>query len=801
MAQSAREGREVVSRRVPAARLICALLALLAAVIAVRARYTADLSAFLPRRASATQQLLIEQLRAGPATHLIIAEVSGGDARSRAQLSAQLARLLRAEPTFTAVSNGEAQQLERDRRFLFDHRYLLSPEVDPQRFTAAGLREAIGDSLDTLASPEGTLVKPWFTHDPTGEMLAILESLGAGQAPPHSTFGAWSSPDGERALLVAQTRASGSDTDAQQAACEALRRDFALARSALPGNEGAGLTLAMSGPPVFAVDSRAMIKDQVLRLSAVSAGLIAALLLSVYRSAAALALTFLPVACGALAGVAAVALGFGAVHGLTLGFGVTLIGEAVDYCIYLLIQRASDFHEAVWPTLRLGVLTSVCGFAALVPSTFPGLEQLGVYSITGLLAAALVTRFVLPELLPRTLAIRDLTPLGARLRHGVGRLRGARAALLALPVLAGAVLVSHRGEIFSHELSTLSAIPKADEELDDRLRADSGAPALLYFAVISAADREAALDGAQALEARLTPLVDAGVLASFESPSRYLPSLKAQQARQASLPPAGELTRRLQEALVGLPVSAAKLQPFLLDVEAARTAAFLTESDLEGTSFAQAVRALAFESRSGWIVLLPLSPAGSDELTPAAAARVRSALAGSMSANAQLLDMKGEADSLYAGYLRGVVRLGIAGLGLIVALLLATLRSPSRVIRVMAPLVLAVVTIAALLVFLGRPLTILHVVGMLLIVAVGSNYALFFDRAGASPASGSFPLTLASLVTANVATVIAFGVLACSSVRVLADLGSTVAPGTLLALLFAAMLSGRGVADPDPKVP
>ena len=790
-----------MSRRALGARLICGLLAVLATVIAVRSRYTADLSAFLPRRASATQQLLIEQLRAGPATHLIIAEISGGDARVRAQLSTQLARLVRAEPAFTAVSNGDAAQLERDQRFLFDHRYLLSHEVSPQRFTAAGLHEAISDSLDALASPEGTFVKSFFTHDPTGEMLAILESLGADHAAPHSTFGVWASPDGERALLVAQTRASGSDTDGQQAACEALRRDFLLARSRLPPGEGARLTLAMSGPPVFAVDSRAMIKGQVLRLSAVSAGLIAALLLTVYRSAAALALTFLPVACGALAGVAAVALGFGAVHGITLGFGVTLIGEAVDYSIYLLIQRASEFRLAVWPTLRLGVLTSICGFAALLPSTFPGLEQLGVYSISGLVAAALVTRFVLPDLLPRALAIRDLTPLGEHLAHAVTRLRDARAVLLAVPLLAGAVLLAHRGAVFSHELTTLSAIPKPDEQLDDRLRADSGAPALRYLAVISAPDRESALDRAQELETQLTPLVEAGVLASFESPSRYLPSRKAQQARQASLPPAGELAQRLQAALVGLPVSAAKLGPFLFDVAAARSAPLLVPADLEGTSFAQAVRALAFESGAGWSVLLPLSPAGSEELTSGAAERVRAALASSEGPKAQLLDMKGEADSLYAGYLRGAVQLGVAGLGLIVALLLATLRSGWRVIRVMAPLVLAVVGVAAVLVFLGRPLTILHVVGMLLIVAVGSNYALFFDRASETPAGGnSFPLTLASLVTANLATVIAFGVLACSSVRILADLGSTVAPGTLFALLFAAMLSRPARADSEPGV-
>jgi predicted exporter len=76
---------------------------------------------------------------------------------------------------------------------------------------------------------------------------------------------------------------------------------------------------------------------------------------------------------------------------------------------------------------------------------------------------------------------------------------------------------------------------------------------------------------------------------------------------------------------------------------------------------------------------------------------------------------------------------------------------------------------------------------------VGSNYALFFDRSAAQPGQGSLALTLASLAVANLATVIAFGVLACSSVPVLADLGSTVAPGALLALLFSALLARPAV--------
>jgi predicted exporter len=123
----------------------------------------------------------------------------------------------------------------------------------------------------------------------------------------------------------------------------------------------------------------------------------------------------------------------------------------------------------------------------------------------------------------------------------------------------------------------------------------------------------------------------------------------------------------------------------------------------------------------------------------------------------------------------------------ILALLLVTLRSPRRVARVLAPLLLAVLTVAAGLALSGVQLTILHLVGMLLIVAVGSNYALFFDRQARVHQANGEPLTLASLVIANASTVIGFGLLSFSQVPVLVALGTTVAPGAFLALLFAAI--------------
>ena len=782
--------------RAGTAALIWAGTALVAAVIAIHASYTTDLSAFLPRRASASQSLLVEQLREGPASHLIIAAIAGADAETRAAVSRQMVLRLRSDSAFMVIDNGSEAQLERDREFLFEHRYLLSPRVSPQLFTPDGLHAAIGAALDVLASAAGPLVKPLFLRDPTLETLAIIESLDASHAP-HTSAGVWSSPDDTRALILAHTRASGADIDGQQAACAALERSFAAAIAALPAAQRTTLTLSMSGPPVLAVASRATIKSQVWRLSGLSAACIAVLLLAVYRSLPVLLLTLVPVASGALAGVAAVALGFPAVHGITLGFGVTLIGESVDYAIYLFVQRSDDFRSSVWPTIRLGVLTSICGFAALLPSAFPGLSQLGLYSIAGLTAAALVTRFVLPQWLPRAGRIRDLTAAGTYLERLLAQARAARGALVVIALLAAALLYIHRGALWSRELNALSPIRAADLQLDEQLRAAAGAPDTGYIVAVAAADREATLAAADAVGARLTPLIEQGVLGGFDSPTRFLPSLAVQEVRRSSLPTAGPLRARLDEGLQGLPLTTARLEPFVDAIEHARAAPLLRRADLDGSSFGLAVDALLVRGPAGWSALLPLSARDSADLPDAAVAQVRAAVA-SASVGAELLDLKGEADRLYSGYLREAVRLAIGGFIVIVVLLSLALRSAARVARVVAPLALSVLTVAATFAALGHALTILHVVGMLLIVAVGSNYALFFDRVATHPGQGSLPLTLASLVVANLATVIAFGVLAFSSVPVLADLGATVAPGTLLALVFAAMLAPRVTRTTPP---
>jgi predicted exporter len=175
---------------------------------------------------------------------------------------------------------------------------------------------------------------------------------------------------------------------------------------------------------------------------------------------------------------------------------------------------------------------------------------------------------------------------------------------------------------------------------------------------------------------------------------------------------------------------------------------------------------------------------------------VRAALAasGPVEAGSRLVfvDIKGETDRLYAGYLQEAILLSLAGLGAILLLLLLATRSLRRVFRIVAPLAVAVAVVIAGLVLAGQQLTILHLVGMLLVVAVGSNYALFFDQGSfdqGSVAGGIEPCTLASLALATTTTVAGFGILAFSSVPVLSAIGTTVGPGAILALVFSAILA------------
>ncbi len=777
-----------MTRRGRAAVLVWILFLAACALVASRARFTTDLSAFLPGSPTPSQRVLVDQLREGVVSQLLLVAVEGASADRLARISAALAQRLGAAPEFAYVANGAQERMQADAEFLLANRYLLSPGVTTERFSVTGLRAALEEDLALLGSPAGALLGRVLPRDPTGELLHLFE-LWQPEGGPQKREGVWFSAQGERALLIARTRAAGFDIDGQERALQRLRQLFAQVCEA-QGVRGA--QLLVSGPGVFAVASRAAIKRDVTRISLLAVALVSALLLAVYRSPRLLLLILLPVVTGTTAGVAAVSLAFGSVHGITLGFGTTLLGEGVDYAIYLFSGGAAGppsgpAASRLWRTLRLGVVTSVCGFGVLLLSDFPGLAQLGLFSIAGLLVAFAVTRLVLPQLLPAGYWPRPLAGLGRVLLALVRALTRLRIPLLLVVVLAGGWLSVRGATLWDDRLEALSPVPEAEKRLDEQLRRDLGAPDVRHLVVVFAGDEQAALETAERVGAVLEKLRDAGALEGFESPALVLPSARTQQQRQRALPDPATLAQRIAEAARGLPFRTGLFEPFVQDVARARQAALLRPADLAGTGLRLKLDGLLTQRHDSWVAVLPVRG-----VTDAGA--VAAGLHDLALATVHLLDLKQETQALYRSYRDQALRFASIGAGAIVLVLLVSLRSLRRTGDVLAPLVAALVVTTALLALAGERLTLFHLVGMLLVVGVGSNYTLFFERQ--SFAAGDPERTVASTALCNASTVIGFGLLGLAVAPVLSAIGTTVATGALLSLVFAAVLAGPPTRNP-----
>ena len=762
------------------AALIVWLLGLVLSIgIILRVPFTTDMSAFLPRSPEPTQQVLVDQLRDGVASRLILVAFEDAPTATLAAVSRSVADALRAVPDFSLVDNGTGIS-QADQDYIWNNRYLLSDGVTPDRFTVAGLHQALDQDLQLLSSGMAPLLKGSIGHDPTSETLAFVRRM-AGEAQRQIRDGVWTAKDGTRAVLLAQTKAPGFDIDAQEQALDAIHRAFATAQAAVDG--GRAVHLVATGPGVFGVETRSRMKHDVTLYSTIASLTIVLLLLAVYRSPRMLGLTLVPVVTGGLAGVAAVGLCFGFVHGITIGFGVTLIGEAVDYAIYLFAQSDAVSGPAgtlkrIWPTLRLGVLVSICGFAAMLFSSFVGFAQLGVFTIVGLAVALAVTRFVLPILVPRRFAgLREagFAPALLQLARAAPRLRPV---LLVLALAAIVLIGLHSGSLWQDELSSMSPVSAADQQIDRDLRHDVGAPDVRAIVVAEASDRESVLRLSEQASAALRPLVAAGALSGYDAPDRYLPSGQMQVLRRAALPDRATLAANLAGALDGLPFRPEVFLPFLDDAATAKASDTLTRKSLDGTALSLKLDALLIERQGNWVALLPLR-----DVTDAG--RIGTALAGLP--GVRLLDLKTESDRLLHRYRQEALTLALLGSGAIALLLLASFRAVGPTLTVLAPLALAVIATLAILTLGGRQLSIFNLFGLLLVVAVGSNYCLFFQRGGLRGPEGE--RTVTSLLLANICTVVGFGALSLSRIPVLTGMGGTVAIGTALSLVAAAILT------------
>ena len=92
---------------------------------------------------------------------------------------------------------------------------------------------------------------------------------------------------------------------------------------------------------------------------------------------------------------------------------------------------------------------------------------------------------------------------------------------------------------------------------------------------------------------------------------------------------------------------------------------------------------------------------------------------------------------------------------------------------------------AAVLTAGGQRLGVFHLVALLLVLGIGLNYALFFERTPADAAERE--RTRLALAVCSISTIVTFGFLSLSATPVLHAIGSTVALGALVSLVLSAL--------------
>lgn len=743
-----------------------------------------DMSAFLPAGANEEQRLLLKGLHEGPAARIWLMALAGETPEVLAAVSKDFAFRLRQSGEFLQVLNGEGLLDQATRDKLFEWRYLLNPDVDGAYFSVASLNQALMERLDDLGSPLSSFEKKLIPSDPTAAFIDLIARLGSIERGPEYFNGVWFSEDKKQAFLLVETRADGMDLDAQQKTNEIVREKFNKAR------EGAAIRLVTSGAPLFALESRTQIRQESQRLSIMATVFMLLFMGWVYRSPRRLIMTALPLAGGIIAAIASVSLLFGSVHGITLAFGITLMGVAVDYPVHVLshIHKGEAIDRAVariWPTLRLGVLTTLMGYAAMSMTEFTGLAQLGVFSISGLLVAALITRTLLPAIgdakhqpvpgLMSVIAYLDRYPPGF-----------VRLIMLVLIILLLA-LVARQGDSWSDDIAELSPVSSELRDQDRRLREQMQAPEPRYLIMLVASQSEELLQRLEALDPTLDQAIRMDYLGGFRSAAHILPSRSTQQQRQAELPDPEVLSQRLDEALLDLPFKRELFRPFLDEVGHSRTLTPLELADLEQGSLGIRLGGLVRHYDDKVVGLVQLSEVKHPH--PVEAMVKTTDIQG-----LSFVDLKRSTNQIVDTFrLEAIDRILWASI-LIVLILMFGLRDPVRGLRVLLPIVLAVGLAASLPLLLGYRLNLFHLVSLLLVAGIGLDYALFFSR----PEGGEDRLrTLHALLVCSTSTLVVFAMLAASSIPVLQAIGMTVATGVLsafvLSWLFARQNNQTGI--------
>jgi len=750
--------------------LAMALVVIAVYQLSFRTKIVTDPSSFIPSTSSERQQILLQEIKQGANGRVWLLSIENEAPHALAAQNRKLATKLRKADVFANVVNGPGQADETALARIMRHRYLLS---EPPSFTSQQLHEALLARIQDLRSPMSTFSKDMIARDPVGKIMELQTRLGKQSGGTVSYQGVWFSKDKKRTFLVAETRASGLDLDAQEEVRQLVIDSFRL----LEADSTASLTL--SGAPVIALATRDRIRGDSQRFSVIASFIVLIILFTAYRRVSVTVFSVIPLGIAMILATGMVSVIFGNVHGITLAFGITLLGVAVDYPVHLLSHRNSQedlLHAAqkIWPVIRIGAITTGLGYLSMLFAGFDGLVQLGVFSVTGIVVSVLTTRYLLPEL---DRFVSGATGWKPRALERLASMHIAGGRLLAVVLAAICIVVLTSAErVMSDDLSEISPIPAELARRDHQLREQLGLSEPRYVVFIKGRDIESVLQKQERVVPVLQTLTKSGELASFDAASRILPSARTQTQRQQQLPDRATLKQRMQRALVGTPFKAGTFDAFIADVEHSRTLKPMLIEDLSGTAIGLSLESMLHQRADYALGVITLGGVS-------APLRIVDAVDALGDSNIWFVDLKQATGQHVRDFSRGMLKsIGLA-LGVILLVLVVSLRDIRRVANVVLPVGAAVLVAAAVPLIMGGTLNLFHLVSLLLVAGLGVDYALFFtqpwqneeDRLG----------TFHSVVVCSLSTIGVFATLSVSDVPVLHSIGITVSVGALSSFLLS----------------
>ncbi|MDT4827503.1 hypothetical protein FQZ97_608520 [compost metagenome] len=151
-----------------------------------------------------------------------------------------------------------------------------------------------------------------------------------------------------------------------------------------------------------------------------------------------------------------------------------------------------------------------------------------------------------------------------------------------------------------------------------------------------------------------------------------------------------------------------------------------------------------------------------------------------------LVDRSGELNRMFAATRIEAAELKLLSYVVAAVLLLLTLGRAATWRILAVPLAATACSLAALG-YLGQPLTLFSLFGLLLVSAIGVDYAIFmYERVAGAPAS------LVGILLSAATTLLSFGLLGLSRTPALANFGLAVALGVAFSLLWAPWIRAPG---------